>query len=346
MADTYPAFKRQQKIIEILRHPFHEYSVDEVVEQINTWLTRNGYQPITRRTFYNDIEEIENSGEIVLDKIRKGRRIIYKITSPDIQEFDSWTRHLSERDKELFRLYFSTLGDYKAIIDPDIFEKLTALTELREERVAKQYNKITYDLNVDYHNVKLIPRIVYSVLKGLTVHVLYAPFTDEKQHFEFHPWHMRHFNSRWFVFGKAMHRPELKVMNLAVDRIESYELTTKEAMPNTEIDFTEYFEDIVGVTRPEGATPEKIRIWVDKNVLPYIRTKPMHQSQKIIQKSENENGAEIQLQVIINQELKNLLLSFGGQIEVLSPEHLRQTMMLESMKMLNRYTKIPENSRS
>lgn len=342
MADTYPAFKRQQKIIEILRHPFHEYSVEEVVEQINAWLTRNNHPAITRRTFYNDIAEIEQSGEYVVEKRRQGRKIVYKIAAPDKEE--GWIRHLSERDKELFRLYFSTLGDFKSILDQDIFEKLTSLTELREERIAKQYNKITYDLNVDYRNIKLIPKIVYSVLKGLKAQVHYVPFVDSEQHFEFHPWHMRHYNGRWFVFGKAMHRPELKVMNLAVDRIESYELTTHEALPNTEIDFTEYFEDIVGVTRPEGASPEKIRIWVDKNVLPYIRTKPIHQSQKFIQNSENENGAEIQLNVIINQELKNQLLSFGGQIEVLSPEHLRKLMMLESMKMLHRYTRMVENT--
>ena len=58
---------------------------------------------------------------------------------------------------------------------------------------------------------------------------------------------------RWFLFGKS-HGYET-ITNLALDRIEKIVSGSEEYM-ETDIDFSQYFEDIIGVTIPnEKATP-------------------------------------------------------------------------------------------
>ena len=55
---------------------------------------------------------------------------------------------------------------------------------------------------------------------------------------------------------------------------------------------------------------------------PYVKTKPIHHSQKVI--SDDENGLNIELTLIPNRELVAQILSFGDDVKVLEPEELRK----------------------
>ena len=66
---------------------------------------------------------------------------------------------------------------------------------------------------------------------------------------------------------------------------------------------------------------------------PYILTKPIHGSQKKI--SESEKGVKIEIEVIPNYELKQLLLSYGANVEIISPETYRNEIAA-SIKEMNR----------
>jgi predicted DNA-binding transcriptional regulator YafY len=54
---------------------------------------------------------------------------------------------------------------------------------------------------------------------------------------------------------------------------------------------------------------------------PYVVTKPIHPSQ--VNKPITENGVTITINVIPNYELKSLLLSFGKEVEIISPTWLK-----------------------
>ena len=79
---------------------------------------------------------------------------------------------------------------------------------------------------------------------------------------------------------------------------------------------------MVGVSRPVGESLSCVELWVSPNLTPYIITKPIHESQKI--KSKDESGTIIQLNLYVNYELKQLLLSYGEGIKVLSPINLSE----------------------
>ena len=69
----------------------------------------------------------------------------------------------------------------------------------------------------------------------------------------------------------------------------------------------------------------------------YIRTKPLHLSQRIIE--EAEDYAIISINVKVNKELESLILSYGDDIEVLAPDSFR-TRIADKIKVMNqRYSK-------
>ena len=109
----------------------------------------------------------------------------------------------------------------------------------------------------------------------------------------------------------------------ALDRIIDITQAHTEYYP-TNIDFSSYFEDIIGVSIPKGQPCEKVRIWVSPEQFRYIQTKPIHGSQKVIENT--DAGAVVELDIIPNYELEQLLLSFGEKIKVLSPDTLREKM--------------------
>ncbi len=149
----------------------------------------------------------------------------------------------------------------------------------------------------------------------------------------FHPWYLKQYNNRWFIFG--LNESSGVMNNLALDRIECLEETTLEYRENTAIDFSEYFEDIIGLTKLENEKPVKIVLHISPEQAPNITTKPLHASQK--QVSKDENGISISIKVIPNFELEKLLLSFGDEVKVLEPEKTREQIREKFRKGLEHY---------
>jgi len=92
-----------------------------------------------------------------------------------------------------------------------------------------------------------------------------------------------------------------------------------------EFDENIYFNNILGITLPENTKPALIELSFTPERAPYIKTKPIHTSQKILK--EDETAFTVQLELVINKELISLLLGFGKDVKVLKPESLKMQIM-------------------
>ena len=91
----------------------------------------------------------------------------------------------------------------------------------------------------------------------------------------------------------------------------------KRQIQSNRIDWeNDYFFDFIGVSKNDG-DPVEIKIEIDEAQVPYIRTKPLHGTQK--GPNLTKEGWIISIRIIPNYELKKLLLSFGDTIKILSP---------------------------
>jgi len=126
----------------------------------------------------------------------------------------------------------------------------------------------------------------------------------------------------------------LPVTNLALDRIESIAHHPATYIENREIDFDEYFYDVVGVTVYRDKPVERVVLRAERPALHYIETKPLHGSQRIRDRTDQEAIIELRLQV--NYELETLLLSYADCVEVLEPQSLREAIRLRAQAILDK----------
>ncbi len=144
---------------------------------------------------------------------------------------------------------------------------------------------------------------------------------------------MKQYNSRWFIFGL---NEELNIIsNLSLDRIQEIEAIKMPFKDNLNINFDEYFDDIIGVSIPENKEVLKIILKIDKKLWPYIKSKPIHGSQKI--KSQSEQAVFVEIELILNYELESLLLSYGAELEIIEPERLRNNIYSKVSDLYKKY---------
>ena len=79
----------------------------------------------------------------------------------------------------------------------------------------------------------------------------------------------------------------------------------------------------------------EVKLWISAQRWPYVETKPLHGSQRVV--SKDEYGVTIQIEVYLNRELEQLVLSFGKDIKVLSPRILQEKIHSNIMENLSNY---------
>lgn len=182
---------------------------------------------------------------------------------------------------------------------------------------------IYFEKNDNLTGLHHITPLYEAISAGRPISITYQSFKHSRpETFTFSPYVLKEFRNRWFVYGRQ--EGKQTVYNLALDRIHAIEPAPKgtELIPMDGFDPETWFKDMIGVTKERAMRPQKVRIWAEKDTVPYIKTKPMHKSQTTVEIDEDGNGV-FQLEVLLNQELEKDLLGFGERIEVLFPKSLR-----------------------
>ena len=240
---------------------------------------------------------------------------------------------MNEQEAQQLREALLTLSRFKGMPQFEWIEEIKVRLE-HSFNLKSEENIISFDENEFLKGREFIGDLFNAIVNKQTLLIHYKPFkAEENIHLEIHPYHLKQFNNRWFLFG--WNEKEEHISNIALDRISSFSVSETQLIPNVEIDFKDFFDDIIGVSIPLNEKPKKILLKVDSELWPYIQTKPLHGSQK--NKEIAKDYTVIELNLIPNYELEALILSFGEKIEVLSPDSLRQRIIDRIQSLSKRY---------
>ncbi len=202
--------------------------------------------------------------------------------------------HFNEMNEMLYKLedkIYSEHHDQHAVIDFEKNEQLTGidwLDPLHKAIINKQTLKLTYQS--------------FKARQAADI-VLY-------------PYLLKEYRNRWFLL--AMNRKGKEIAIFALDRIQAITLLPDEPYRiHRSFHPQEYFKDIIGVTRNIGDNPIDITFLANAVQAPYIKTKPIHSSQTILE--ETKDGVIFSITVIPNFELERELIGFGEGLTVLTP---------------------------
>ena len=175
---------------------------------------------------------------------------------------------------------------------------------------------------------------LYEAIKNEeTLFIRYKPFDRAASSFIISPYLLKEFGHRWYLYAHNHERNQLRTYGL--ERIEAIQSSLQEYVATQDFDPEIYFNDILGVTLDPSKRVQCIQFEVLGNTVSYIRTKPIHKSQKEI--SSTKGSAVFEVEVIPNFELESEFLSFGEAIRILKPKSLVKSIQKRIDKMLCNY---------
>lgn len=311
-----------------LRDTHRKYTLEALLEALNTQLSYTTGKEISKRTLQNDLTTLEyDYGVDYNESLRKQRPAIYRYENPNkYYQFVQFTNKDSEKIQDAIDI----LSSYQGIPQYDWAQMLLKEAQMCNEKKAS--GRVEFQNNPDLRGLEFFSTLLDAITAKQLLTLSYQPY--EKPQFEvlFSPIRLKQFNNRWYVIGKCPQFENISIYPL--DRILSVE-TTRGKYEHTDIDIDEMFDDQVGIsiTSP-NAKVEDVILRVNSKRYNYIETKPIHWSQTELKEQANEHTRTIRIRVYLNKELTQQILSFGDDIEVIAPAELRE-LIKEKITALN-----------
>lgn len=286
---------------------------------------------VKRRTIFNDITFMESSEgwNAPIKRIYEGRRCYYRYED---ENFSINKRDFSEAELDRLDEALVMLNRLNGMAGFDWVSEFVANFEDKLGRRKNITPVIGYEKNPFLTGIENLSLLYNYIVHKQVLKITYKHFTYGEMIHIVHPYYLKQYNNRWFLFG-ITEQDKTALINLPLDRITSIETIQIEYLPNTQFCFEEYFDDVVGVSVPRTGVPEKVVLKFDKKRYPYIVTKPLHPSQTELDK----DNCIIQLNVFLTPELESVIFSYGDHVEVLEPVVLRETFIQKTKKMIEKY---------
>ncbi len=335
MSTNKHAIIRYQTLDKCFRNPGRTYYIDDLIKACNDAIYEySGIEVgVKRRQVLDDIKfmESEQGWNIPLEHIRDGRKVYFRYED---MGFSINNQPLNETEEIQLKEALLTLSRFKGMPQFEWVDEISARLDSGLGLSKNNQQIIEFEQNDYLKGLEHITPLYNAIQYNKVLKLVYRSFKREThQYIIFHPYYLKQYKSRWFVFG--LNEDLNLITNLALDRIAGIEEIKNQFIPNT-IDFKEYFEDIIGVTVNKDNPITKVLLKLTNELYPYIETKPLHGSQKV--KEANLNYTIIELELIPNYELESVLLSFGEGVEIIAPELLRERVKNRIQLTLKNYT--------
>jgi predicted DNA-binding transcriptional regulator YafY len=320
---------RYQALDRCFRNPGRRYFIENLVGACNDAIYEHAgvANGVKKRQVQDDIAFMESEAgwSIPLAKIRDGKRVYYRYED---FRYSINNQPLNETEINQLKETIYTLNRFKGMPQFGWMEEILARLEHTFKLKGATVNAVDFEHNPYLKGLNFFSDIFNAIVNRQPLHIDYKKFNKDTKEYIFHPYFLKQYNNRWFLFGlceriekQIEKRP---ITSLALDRIEQIAYANTPYVENVDVDFNEYFEDVIGVSVLEKA-PEQVILEIDNVLFPYVETKPLHGSQKI--KSINQHATTIELNLIINYELENLLLGYIDKVRIVAPDHFREKML-------------------
>ena len=325
------AFTRYRLIDERLRrqpYPHLEDLIDYVAEKMA--------KPIAKRTIQQDLQEmrydqsLKFNAPVVYDKLERNYR--YSDENYSIN-------NLPVSADELHGLDFaiSILDQFKHLPAIKEFEeaiiKIASTVKINKEARGES-DHIQLDKPFIIKGIEFVEPILKAISERRVLKFSYQRHGSETVSENLlEPYLIRESKNFWYVIGNGISKQEHKILTFALDRIADLHITDQ-TFSDAKIDRKNFYKNVFGVTVGEGK-PESVVLSFSPLQGKYIKTMPIHNSQKILKETAKE--FKVSLDLVINTELKMQLLSYGANVKVIKPATLAEEMMETGKRIVELY---------
>ena len=277
------------------------YEIEDLVDKVNDALLDMYGKTVSLRQIRADItymrDRVSYNAPIVAIPI-EGRRCYYTYEDSDFSIFSS---ELSVEEVKNLLSTIDMLGRYRSPKNAWLEEVISSL-ELRFGIKANRDKVVSFEQNDQLKGLEFLSDLIDAIINHQPLKMTYRPYKGEEQTMVIHPHYLKQYNTRWFLFGLEDHGEYgMSPVNKALDRIVKFTVAKVPFVENEQIDYETYFDDIVGVTHDRRHPDiEHVVLRFAKERFPYAVSKPIHQSQQIV----NAEEGMLSIDVRVNRELE------------------------------------------
>ena len=279
-----------------------EMTYDEIADRWSKSSVNDNGSELSKRTFYNHCQAVARHFGIDIE-CRRGRGLnLYSIANPEAIEENSLTKWALDS----FSLGELLIGN-ASIADKILLEDVPSGREWLEPILkALQNNR---QIELEYEN-----------------------FFGVKFAGSVNPLCVKLFKRRWYVLCQV--REDRKRI-FSLDRVKSLSVTDSTFLYPKDFMPAEYFRDVFGIVAGTGGKIENIVIRTYAELPGYLRSLPMHHSQREI--GSNKDYTDFSLRLRPSFDFIQELLLHRDQLEVLSPQTLRDEIAVIISNMKKHY---------
>jgi predicted DNA-binding transcriptional regulator YafY len=326
-----PTTKNQLLRLEVLDELLaaRKWTLDELLNRVNQKIEAQ-QNSIDKRTLFRDIKYLIEEKDAPIHRPEKKDNLYYYT-----EKFSLKNTPLDEEDVASLK---SAIQILKQVDNFNLVNEVDEVIKRLENRIhvqsAEQAVFIQFEKHTSSSGHEYMNDLLEAIKSKTALRISYQPYSHPApQEKVVHSYLLKEFRNRWFLFGRD--EGANRLTNYALDRIKKVKVTKEAYVENDIFEPEAYFKYLIGVSVPEGAQPESIEIKVYKPSVPYILSKPIHHNQELV-KVYKDGTALIKLKLIINYELKSMLLSYGSGIQIIKPKSLRQDVraLIKEMQQL------------
>jgi predicted DNA-binding transcriptional regulator YafY len=244
---------------------------------------------------------------------------------------------LSEDELSSIRFAVSTLQQFREV---PFFQQFGLAIDKIVDRVAvgdqsqELSEFIQFEAAVSAGGNDYLPTLLEGIQAKKRVWFMYTSFQQQQQSKprKVSPLFLKEYRNRWYLISYDLQKKDISTF--ALDRMTELQLLDEAAQIPADFNATDYFRDAVGITAFKGEAV-KITIKAEPIAARYIETQAFHASQKLVKKQPTFSIFE--LRILITEEFIRNLLGYAGEVEVLEPASLRQTLKERAQSLLKHY---------
>ncbi|WP_431158133.1 helix-turn-helix transcriptional regulator [Winogradskyella poriferorum] len=323
-----------------------EKFIDKLTSRIKEYLDNESQFRIKLNT-----SEISIRQQLILNRLRKGNYTFEEILSyleleSEVQSLDLvLSKRTLQRDlKIIYSVYgveikydrsigkYRIINDHQSILQQRLLEAVDLYNALSlKERVS---DKLIFEQRKPKGTEYLV-----SILKAIKDKKQIT--FDYQKYWEAHerqrtiePRALKEHKQRWYVIGIDVEKKKPRIFGL--DRVQNLEVIEGGFMFE-KIDVKEMFKHSFGIISPNNDKPINIELTFNSFQAKYLKSLPLHHSQKILE--EDKDIVVFELFLVPTYDFKMELMSYGSSLLDIKPEGLKNEIVLEiqnSLKVLNR----------
>lgn len=321
MAQGKNAYIRYKVLDRCFRDSRKRYYIEDLLDACNDELYNYDGSSVTERTIRDDIHFMQRQagGGVPLVKKYDGHRAYYMYSD---RNFSIMDLPMSQSEVEMLSDTIQMLSRFKGLPNHEWLNATLAQMKSTFNINHAKASYVSFSQNEDLKGLKYFTPLYESIVSQHVLSLEYHKFGGPSYNRIIHPYQLRQYNNRWFLVGKEPTVSEkLPIVVVPLDRIDNYKILENEKFSPLKGDVEAYFKDMVGVSPKFGESCQHVVFKAYHPADSYIVTKPIHHSQRVVER--HEDYTILSLDLIPTYEFETIMLTYADKCEILEPLDLR-----------------------